>query len=189
MHRTLLLTVCAAVLLLAASGAGAQVPRATYHNPIAGFSVDIPTDWEMGSALPGTVLVALDGEQTSGVPYVQPVLWFAYSLLTPEALAANLARALGTLEGQTLAPHPTARPGEWELTFTSGQGGLERWLFRNENGHTYVIGALVRADLAPVFQADLDAALASCRLIARPAIKLFLEPTERAYSLVLPADW
>jgi hypothetical protein len=64
-----------------------------------------------------------------------------------------------------------------------------RWLCRKERGVTYVIGAMVRPQYAALFKEDIETALVTCHLIDRPILRLFLEPTENAYRLVLPYGW
>jgi len=182
-----LLAATVAVALLATSAFGA-VPSLTYANPIAGFSMTVPYDWEMGSGVLGAIMVGLDGDMSLGTPSLQPIIWVFYAKTGPEATAGNLARALGALEGQTPAVVATGAH-QYEIAFVSPKGLREHWICRAANGHTYVTGGLVVDKLAPAFQAELDTALASCQLIARPKLKVFVEPTENAYTMVLPADW
>ncbi len=168
------------------------MPRVTYLNPIAGLSIDIPEDWEMGTGSIGNTFIALDGDQTVGVCWTQPVLWFLRSKQPPEKTAQELATVFKELSGVTVTPRATGKPDEWELAFTStsNRGSLkERWLCRQDNNTSYVIGAQVRTEYAAAAQADIDAALASCQAIARPKLQRFLEPTENAYRMLLPEGW
>ena len=186
-RQTLIPAMIVAVAALA-TAACAQVPALTYANPIAGFSMTVPSDWEMGGGVLGAVMVGLDGDMSLGFPSLQPIIWVFYAKTGPEATANNLARALGALEGQT--PQVVATGAhQYELAFVSAKGLREHWICRIANGHTYVTGGLVPNQLAPAFQAELDTALASAQLVARPPLKLFLEPTENAYTMVLPATW
>ena len=101
--------------------------------------------------------------------------------------------AFKQLNGVAATPKATGQAGEWELAFTAqaGERGSfqERWLCRVQDGHSYVIGAVVPAAIAAAAQGEVDRALASCKLLARPALKRFREPTENAYTMVLPRDW
>lgn len=166
------------------------VPRETCANPIAGFSIEIPEDWDMATGAGGNIEMAIDaalGAQLIG----QPALWFFYVSNPPEEEAKRLARDLGMLGG-TAQVRATGRPDEWEVMASSnGLRGplIERWLCRKERSMNYVIGAMARPDVYPQFQADIDAALASCKLIDGPALRYFREPSENAYRLTLPAGW
>lgn len=174
--------------LLLALGAGAQAPSVTYSNPIAGFEMQVPYDWEQGGGVSGAVLVGLDGDLSLGFPSAQPIIWVFYTKIGAEATAHNLALALGVLEGQTPAVVATG-PSQYEIAFTSREGLREHWICRMANGRTYVTGGLVAERVAPAFGSELETALASCTLIDRPPLRLFLEPTENAYTMVLPVDW
>ncbi len=182
----------ASLLLLVAAIAQAQgaVPRVTYDNPIAGFSLQIPEDWDMQMASGGNMEIAIDAAVGAGVA-AQPALWFFYAPQPPEAEAQALARELGALGGSPQV-RATGKPNEREVTVTtSGARGplLMRWRCRQENGKSYVIGALVRPNVAAQFESDIATALDSCHLIPHPILHEFTEPTERAYRLTLPRDW
>ncbi len=180
------------ILLVATAAGWGQVPQVVYANPIAGFSLEVPQDWEMGSGVFGSVLIGLDGEMSTGVPYQLPLLWFFYSKQAPEATAKTLADALRELTGATMQPRATGQNGEWEIAFTAatGRGNFQqRWLCRTQDGHHYVIGAIVPQEIAAACQGEVDRALATCKLIPRPPLRLFREPRENAYTMVLPKDW
>lgn len=179
-------------LLLSAATAWGQVTRTVYNNPIAGFSLEIPDDWEMGTGVPGTVLIGLNGDQSDGVPYGQPILWFFYSKQAPQATANTLADTFKQLYGVTVTPQAVGQSGAWELAFThqTDRGAFQQhWVCRTQDGHSYVIGAVVPQEIAAACQADLDRALSTCKLIARPLLRRFQEPQEHAYRMTLPRDW
>jgi hypothetical protein len=181
--------------LIASSNLSAanEIRRVEYRNPVAGFALTLPEDWEVATGVAGNVEMAIDAP--SGVSLAaQPALEFFYWPGEPEPGA----RALGALLQAAVSATPprvvaTGKTNEWELTTTLNVALLgpvqTRWLFRKERGVTYVIGAMVRPQFAAQFKGDIDAAFSSCRLIDRPILRIFLEPTEHAYRLVLPYGW
>lgn len=180
------------VLLAGSAAAWGQIATLTYANPVAGFSLEVPDDWEMASAVLGSLLVGLDAEQSSGAPWGAPLLWFFYSKQPPETTATTLADAFRQLHGVTVQPQATGQAGEWELAFTStsARGDFrQRWLCRIQDGRSYVIGAVIPGAIVAVAQPEVDRALATCKLIPRPPLKRFREPRENAYTMVLPRDW
>lgn len=177
--------------LASAAWARQSVPREVVTNAIAGFSMELPEDWEMCTGDMGATMIALDADGGTPTAAVFPVIWFFRTTESPEAMAASIARALGGADASSpaIAEGPN---GERVVTATSaGPRGplVESWHCRQEGDACYVVATMVRPERAADFAGDLDAAVASCRLIGTPSLKLFTEPTEGAYRMVLPADW
>lgn len=172
--------------------AQSDVPRVAYDNPIAGFGLTIPEDWEMATGVAGNTEIAIDAPTGAAVLF-QPTLWFFYAPHSPEAQAHLLAQGLQAIGGgATPQVRATGKADEWEVTMTSdaSRGPLvERWLCRSENGTSYVIGAMARPQVFTQFQDDIDTALSTCHLVGQPIIHFFREPTEDAYRLTLPHGW
>jgi hypothetical protein len=188
-------TLCAIALwvgLAAAAGAQGEIPRVTYLNPVAGVSIDLPEDWEMGTNDWGSLFMGLDADVAPGNCRFAPQLWFFYCKETPKAMAEVLKQHVPLLGGQIDSAGPTGNGKEWEVRFTSnGAVGTlhERWLCRTERGLNYVIAAMVKPELEAQVQGGVDAALASCRIIGGPKMKRFMEPSEHAYRMLMPQDW
>ena len=181
-------------LLLFATAAAAQPPIAsvTYLNPVAGISLDIPEDWEMGTNDWGSLFIGLDADVSPGCPRSAPQLWFFYCKETPQQMAAMLRQHVPMLGGQIASAGPTGNGAEWEVRFASnGAGGplQERWLCRTEKGLNYVIAAMVRPEVAAQVAGEVNAALASCKIIGGPRMKRFMEPRENAFRMLMPQDW
>jgi len=181
-------------LFCAAPAHGQQmaVRRVVYDNPIAGFSITIPEDWEMATTALGCVDIAIDASM--GVSFLGfPALTFFYATEPPEKQAQNLAQLMQMLGAAAPAIGPTGRPGDVQVTATLDAGPLgplqTRWLCRSERGIPYVIAAFVRSELAAGFREDIETALGTCHLIQRPRLWRFCESTERAYRMSLPMGW
>jgi hypothetical protein len=181
------------VALVAGSVACAQpeVSRATYEHPIAGFSLELPEDWEMGMGDLGNVVIALDADAGPGTCTLFPMLWFFYASAPPQQMAAEIAQALNALDHSSPAVQEGAN-GEYIVAATSrGPRGaiVEEWHCRQEGGRSYVLASMVKPEFQAQFADDLAHAFRTCRLIPRVPVTLFTEPTENAYRMVLPADW
>ncbi len=184
---------CALILCVAASAASAQpaVPRDTYTNAIAGFSIDIPEDWEMCTGDLGNTMIALDAD--AGIPTgaVFPVLWFFRASEPPREMANSIAAGLDAMDHSSPGVREGA-DGEWIVSAASNgpRGALvEEWHCRQEGNDAYVLATMVRPEQEPNFREDLAAAVASCRLAPTPRLKLYTEPGERAFCMVVPEDW
>jgi len=186
------LALASALLALAVAAPSPAVPQVEYVNPIAGFSIEIPEDWEMATGTGGYTEIAIDAPVGAAVA-TQPALWFFRAKHPAEEEARLLARDLGQINGgaePTVAA--TGREGEWEVSCrSSGVRGelIERWRCRDEAGQSYVIGALARPGVAEAFGAEIDRAFETCRLVGGPVVHFFQEPTENAYRMVLPVGW
>jgi hypothetical protein len=195
-----LIPIAALVLTAACSTAQAQtdscrtgVRRVTCENPIAGFSISIPEDWEVATAAGCNIEIAIDAPTGASIT-AQPALWFFYSKNTPKQTADDLAKALTAGGGGSKAEvRPAAKPDEFEVVMASAGGAFgkmnHRWLCRSEKKLTYVIGAMARPEVADAFKGDIDAALSSCKLIEQPVLRFFRDPDEDAYRIVIPDDW
>ena len=178
------------ILLASLSGAQEQVPRLEYADPIAGFSMTIPEDWEVMWGDLGQVMISIDAGVGVPTAAVYPVIWFWRAKKPAEELARWLAEVLTKLDAAT--PKVTGAGDEWvvELTAAGSRGPLwERWVVRSQDGQSYLVGALCKPQYLESFQEDLDTALATCRLIPRVPLQRFLEPTENAYRMVFPEGW
>jgi hypothetical protein len=172
--------------------AGGEVPRIVFNNPVAGFSLAVPEDWEMATGNAGNTEIAIDAS-TGASLLAQPAMWFFYSPRPPQQQAEQLARDLQTLGADTPQVDRTAQVDEWEIRadFPITRVGLvmTRWLCRHERGMSYVIGVAVRSELAQRYQEDIDVAFQSCQLIEHPILQVFREPRENAYRIMLPQGW
>jgi len=182
------------VVITALSGlwASDEVARVEYRNPIAGFALTIPADWEVSTGVTGNVEIAIDAPSVSVASY--PALEFFYAPGSPEQVARGLGALLQAAASATPPViRPTGNKDEWEMTTTMKNDLLgpvdSRWLCRRDRGATYVIGAMVRPQFASLFQSDINLAFSSCHLIRRPIIGVFLEPTEHAYRIIVPYGW
>jgi hypothetical protein len=173
-------------------GPAALAETVTVRNPIAGFQIDIPDDWEMAAGTALNTVIAIDA--ASGPAYAtKPVLWFFHAPLEPAEEAAGIATSLTAMAGGA-TPQVSQGPGAGEfvirMTSNGARGPLtECWVCRSQDGVSYVIGAMARPEAWGPSAADIDRALASCRLIDRPQLEAFREPTETAYRILLPVGW
>ena len=185
------------LLLLLATGvvvnaAPPDIPSVRYDNPIAGFSIQIPDDWEMAAGTANIMSIGIDAEVGGGSCLVQPVLWFFRSKGSVDETVEGLVEWLKAIGANPISPGKTGIDGEVEMftqTRRFGAGTLEHWLIRRENGQTYAIAAMVKKEFQDQFQSAVDTALATCYLIDQPALERFLEPTELAYRMLLPKGW
>jgi hypothetical protein len=170
----------------------AQVPRVTYNDPIAGFSLTMPEDWELKRQDFGLYAVAIGADSGAPICIHQPVLWLFRCLDTPEKTARGLAQGFATAWGVEPTVRATGKPDEWEVTLApqDGFGTLQqRFLCRQEKGTSYVIAAFTRPDFAPEAADEVQTALATCRLIDGPPTTVFREPKYNAYRMRLPQGW
>lgn len=199
MHRDRMLALghCQLLGALVACALGhpalAQPPadRTTYVNGIAGISIDIPEDWEMGTGDLGNTFIALDADGGTPTGALYPLLWFFRTSAPPRQMADEIARGLEALDHSSPAVREGG-PDEWVVSaVSSGPRGplVEEWHCRQEGNASYVLATMVRPEHEARFRDDLAAAVASCRLAPTPPLKLFTEPSERAYRMVLPEDW
>ncbi len=171
---------------------GGEVPRVTLQNPISGFSIVVPEDWEMATGSAGHIEIAIDAP-TGASLRSQPAVWFFRAPNAPRMQAELLARDLRRLDSATTDVRTTGQDGPWEVRATFVLARLGRiwtsWRCCQERGTSYVVAAAVREDLLARYQDDIEAALTSCRLISHPTLQVFGEPSEAAYSLSLPQGW
>ncbi|MCE5219621.1 hypothetical protein LLH03_21575 [bacterium] len=182
------------VALVACGSCLAQgvVPRVTYVDPIAGFTMDIPEDWSVQAAEYGLYIISIDAGSGAGICIRQPVVWFFESAKPPEAAARELAEGLSYAWGSPAEVRATGNGGEWEVTMsTLDELGtlLNRFLFRQERGRNYCVAAFSRPEIAEQFREDLRTVFATCRLVDRPATQIIKEPKYNAYRMTLPVGW
>jgi len=186
-----------------------DVGRVVYDNPIVGFSLTIPEDWDMATGVLGDTVITMNSRTPSPLA---PALSFFYMRGTPEEGAEQLAQflvamgrglgvdvqhglevSLARVGPNPLLP-PTGKPDEEDVRLALSAGPpigdvVGRWLCRQEKGTTYVIGMIAGRDAAEQFKDDIDTAFSTCHLIDRAAVHYFREPTENGYRLMLPYDW
>jgi len=74
-------------------GYSQEVSYVVYNNPVAGFSITIPEDWELSAGTAGQTEIAIDASSGSSLLYY-PLLWFFYVEQTPEYYAKILSTTL-----------------------------------------------------------------------------------------------
>ena len=173
-------------------GYAQEVSYIVYNNPIAGFGITIPEDWEMSTGTAGQTEIAIDASAGASLLYF-PLLWFFYVEQSPEYYAKILSTALQYAGGKSIDAHPTGRENEWEVIAYMNHALLgemrSQWMIRSEGKVNYVIAGMVRFTYYETFKKDLDLAFRTFHLIERPTISSFLEPTENAYRIFLPYGW
>ena len=173
-------------------GYSQEVSYVVYNNPVAGFSIIIPEDWELSAGTAGQTEIAIDASSGSSLLYY-PLLWFFYVEQSPEYYAKILSTTLQYAGGKNIDTHPTGRENEWEVIAYMNHDLLgemrSQWMIRSEGEVNYVIAGMVRSTYYSTFKKDIDFAFRSVYLIGRPAISIFLEPTEHAYRILLPYGW
>lgn len=193
--RVVMLAVSLTLALGSAAFTQGEAPRAVFDNPIAGFSVTIPEDWDMGTGALGDTVMTVNTRTPS---LLAPSLSFFYMRTSPKEGAEQVAgflRGIGQALRVNVAPQvrATGKSDEWEVTMTTSVplvGELTgRWLCRRQEGATYVIGMIGTSQAAEKFKDDVDTAFNTCHLINRQAIRYFREPTENGYRLMLPEGW
>jgi hypothetical protein len=168
------------------------VPRVTYNDPIAGFSLTIPDDWEMKEEDFGLHVVGIGAASGSQICIHQPVFWLFHSLEPPEKTARGLGNGLGLAWGVEPTVRATGNGDEWEVLITSQDGLgtlLQRYLCRSQNGESYTIAAFSRPAFAEEFRDDVRTAFNSCKVIPGPRVSIFKEPKYNAYRMDLPEGW
>ena len=180
------------VLVVAPCLAQPASPTVTHADPIAGISLQIPDDWDVGTSDWGFTLIGMDAGGGSTFPSTQPILWTFFTQTPPQQTATDLAQGFSELTGTTIQPHATANAGEWGFMFTApGAFGdvTQRWLCRQDHGINYAIAVFRRPEYASNGADDVERALATCHLIAGPAVQRMREPSENAYTMWLPQGW
>lgn len=186
---------CATLAFCSPARADAQVATVTYDNPVVGFSLSVPEDWDMGTGVLGETVITINPRAPSPMA---PTLSFFYLPTGPEEGAHQIAQflvAVGQGLGVPLEPQvrATGIQGEWEVTATVNLpvvGEVRgRWLCRNEKGTTYVIGFVATRQAEQDFKEDIEKAFETCHLTEGAAVRFFREPTENAYRLMLPEGW
>jgi hypothetical protein len=179
-----------AVALAVTSPVLAQVPSQRMDNPVAGFTLTAPMDWEYSTARSGATMIALDAE-AGALCLTHPALWFIRSKKSPQAEAQGIARGLKALTGKK--PQLTRKPnGDWEAAgpYPGALGPVSsRWLCRREGTQSYILAGFLDPQRGAAQKAAYLQALATFHLIPRVAQKSFTEPTERAYKMALPTGW
>jgi hypothetical protein len=167
-----------------------QVQRLWFNDPMAGFAVILPEDFEIGTSLSGQTMAGVNARYIGS--FFAPWFSFTYTKHPPQASAAFMAQMLKELGGQT-EMGPTKRPDEWlvysDVAMAAYGRFICRFVFRRSADKHYVISATVPADLDAQFQDDILTALSTCRPIPFPVFKLYEEPTEHAYKIRLPEKW
>jgi hypothetical protein len=192
----------AAVVAVGATARAQQVPRVEYVNPIEGFALTVPEDWDANTGLlKETVFGIGAGGSNFGAPSpFAPTVSFSYLPGSPKEGAdtvVRFAQTIGQAMGGSLsAPtvRPTGRGEEWEVALTCRLpvvgDVVGRWFCRQEKGVTYVIGATALARVAAECRDDIDTALGTCHLVNQTVPTCYYrEPTENAFLMKLPAGW
>ncbi len=168
-----------------------SVPSRIRRNPVAGFELRIPEDWEVATNSSGVLEISIDAQAGAGLRH-QPALWFFHAADGPDVESQQLQKALQALGGADTSIRSNSQT-EWEVSARFNLRGLgeveTRWLCRNDDGQNYVIGAAVCSADAKVFASEIETALSTCQLIASPAMRCFVEPSENAYRILLPDGW
>lgn len=178
--------------ILVCGVAPGDVPRVTYNDPIAGFSLVIPEDWELMEQDFGLYVVGIGASAGPQICVHQPLLWLFHTTDPPEKTARGLGEGFGLAWGAEPSVRATGKPNEWEVSLTTEDalGTLEqRFLCRQQDGDSYVIGAFTRPAFAEAFREDVQTALNTCKLIGGPRITDFREPQYNAYRMRLPEGW
>ncbi len=74
-------------------GYSQEVSYVVYNNPVAGFSITIPEDWELSAGTAGQTEIAIDASSGSSLLYY-PLLWFFYVEQSSEYYAKILSTTL-----------------------------------------------------------------------------------------------
>ncbi|MCX6551100.1 MAG: hypothetical protein NTY02_08855 [Acidobacteria bacterium] len=174
------------------AAADIPVPITTVQNPLVGFSIDLPEDYEVTTGFDGETQMAINGTYIASV--FSPWYYFTYTSQPPGECARLLEYLLRQppLRSTTEVLQGTS-PGEVILKATiplEGVGTLEgRWVFRTESHKNYVVAAVVFSQLAGQYQQEIDRTLKSCRVQRHMPFSLHQEQTEAAYKIRLPEGW
>lgn len=187
-----------AQLLPQPQGLGATVtPAGTVQmvdlvDPIAGFVVTVPTDWDMTTGIAGDRLMGIN-VRTGGSLRSPSVTFVPVSGTLDQAAGAMVAYVKGIDDTARPVPRPGPGPNEYELIttmrgLTSAPTGVYG-VAREQSGVVYIVMATGPLASAPEFKAEIDAVVRSFHPIQRQTLQVFREPNEGAYTMLMPQGW
>ncbi len=179
------------VALMAGAAPAQMASRRVLVNRVAGFSIELPIDYEMTTNMAGLTLMGVNvtnyGSQST------PVYQFLLCERSAQANADGLAQAIrAVVAGAQVKVDRTGRPGEVRLVAeTPSEGGstLAIWFFREAPPVGYAISAVGLRSVLERHRDDVQVALGSCKLIQRPTLRVARDNTEDAFTVTMPGDW
>lgn len=168
------------------------VPRVQYDNPVHGFGLTIPEDWQMSPNKKGLITISIDADIGPSILWRQPVLWCFRTRQAPREEAQALAKDLQMVCGVAPAVRQRANGVDWEVLINASFAGtpiMQHWVCKQQGGVNFCLGAFVRPEFAQAFQQDVQTALDTVRIIPLPGLNHFREPTENAYRISFPEGW
>lgn len=168
------------------------VPLRELKNPVAGFSLQVPEDWTMGTGSIGESVIGLNYPLFPS--FFAPLIIFKYVPGSPAEAAKLVSQLFTALSAGPPQARPTGNAEEWEVTATIQAGMLQpflgRWLCRRAGALSYVAGALVPMSVSQEWAQEIQAALQSVRPLPQGApLAYFTEPQLGAFRLIAPRGW
>ncbi len=188
--RTRWATVLSFVLLSAAPGQ--EVPRYRLVNPVAGYVVDLPIDYELGT---GGLRQSTMGINVSnyGSPST-PLYGFFHCKPAPQEGAGSVAQYVGLAYPRAqvkVGQGPSAN--EWQVQAAGPSDMLgplvAQWFVRPGQGINYGVSVVAKLPVYENFRNEIAGTLASFRQIDRVTSRLAKEQRERAYKVTMPEQW
>jgi hypothetical protein len=183
----------ATVLLAAGTAAARPDPGWVEHvNPLLGYRLEIPDDWDEAFSDVGIPMLGLDAGVSTTLDRDQPLLWFFASRRPPEETAAALAIDLRAGLCADVGCRRIGR-GVWEVAGVVRHGVsrplLSRYRVVGVGRGSYLLLAMVRTDRAAATRAEVERVLGSLRPVRLVRAKELQEPREHAYRMLLPSGW
>ncbi len=172
----------------AAPGGG----NAEFSDPIFGFAVQLPPDWDMATGLSGERMMGINLRTVGSLR--APLVVFFRIPGTIDAAAQALAGYVRAQDKRAQAElRRTGRGSEQEIITTIGSDVLGPvgvyGVAREEAGVVYNLIAMAPMSVAAQFKQEIDRVMGSFHIIGRPILRAFKEPAENAFTLSLPRDW
>ncbi len=192
-YRSIMLILLATIGLFGGPArAQSTVPLRELKNPVAGFSLQVPEDWTMGTGSIGESVIGLNYPLFPS--FFAPLILFKYVPGSPAEAAKLVSQIFAALSAGPPQARPTGNGEEWEVTATIQAGMLQpflgRWLCRRAGAASYVVGALVPMSTAQEWAQEIQAALQSARPLPQGApLAYFTEPQLGAFRLIAPRGW
>lgn len=187
MNRTVALVT---IVILTAGAAWGQPEPVRMSNPVAGVSMVVPGDWEMGTCDWGGLFFGLDADASPGLFIDQAQILFYYCNQTPADYAKMLASLFKQFAHVTAQISGQGDKVEVRATMETGLGPMDtRWRCCRVKSINFVVAAFVPPRVRAQFEGDINRALDSVKLIAGPKSSRFKEPHENAYSILIPQGW
>ncbi len=187
--RVLWATLLTAGLLGPAYGQAA--PRQRLVNPIAGYAVDLPLDYELSTGGLGETTMGIN-VTNYGSPST-PLYSFFHCQPSPREGAGLVAQFIGAVYRGAEVKVSPGQAEEWQVSAAGATDltgpVLAQWFLRPGRKMNYGVSFYSKVPTFQQHREEITAVIGSFRQIERIPLRVARDTTENAYKVTMPAGW